>query len=78
MGWEVHRNGRETDKIIVVVVDSVVNMRIAVTIFNLNYRAGGGSFDEFVPTGCNEGGLTTSIHGAIVAVAIRVALALSF
>lgn len=53
-------------------------MGVAITIFNLDYGAGGGSFDELIPTGCNKGGLTTPIYGAIIAVAVGVALAFSF
>lgn len=53
-------------------------MSVAITIFNLDYGAGCGGFDEFIPTGCNEGGLAASIYGAIIAVAVRMALAFSF
>lgn len=59
-------------------MDVVVGMSVAITIFNLDYGAGCGGFDEFIPTGCNEGGLAASIYGAIIAVAVRMALAFSF
>lgn len=59
-------------------MDAVVNVGVAITIFNLDYGAGGGSFDELIPTGCNEGGLTTSIYGTIITVAVRMTLAFSF
>lgn len=53
-------------------------MGVAIMIFNLDHSAGSGGFDEFIPTGCNKGGLTTSIYGTIIAVAVRMTLAFSF
>lgn len=59
-------------------MDVVVDTSVAITIPNLDHGAGGGGFDEFVPTGRDEGRLTASIYRAVVAVAVRVALTFSF
>lgn len=55
----------------------MVDMSVAVTIFDFDYGASSGSFDEFIPAGCSERGLTTPIYGAIIAITVRMALTLT-